>query len=245
MATKRKPRYTTDEVLQLFQTNKTSSSDFSDKDQDFQRYIGVILLSSEDNDRSEDISDEGDDSANVEIVSASISTEIPQGTDVSGLDSTGIDCTQSSDESEKGNSAQEECDDSSETEEDIQDESDDGREMEQELLGESVDVLSSDSEATSEDEATEGYSSSCSDVGGPTHSARGRGQRGRGRGQSRGQDRGRRRGRGYRMGQGGGERHGRIYGRRQIDLPRSAVAIQVQEEDEYSPLRETGPHTRW
>ena len=38
--------------------------------------------------------------------------------------------------------------------------------MGQELLEESVDVLSSDSEATSEDEAMEGYSS---DEGGPTH----------------------------------------------------------------------------
>ena len=163
---KRKPRYTTNEVLQLFQTNKTSSSDSSDEDQDFQRHIGTTVLSSEDNDHSEDASNIGDDSASVQIVSASLSTDVPLGTDVSGLDSTGIDCSQSSDGNENSSGAQEEFDDSSETEEDIQDESDDSRGMEQELLGESVDVLSSDSEATSEDEAMEGYSS---DEGGPTH----------------------------------------------------------------------------
>ena len=99
-------------------------------------------------------------------MSASLSTDVPLGADVSGLDSTGIDCSQSSDGNENSSGAQEEFDDSSETEEDIQDESDDSRGMEQELLGESVDVLSSDSEATSEDEAMEGYSS---DEGGPTH----------------------------------------------------------------------------
>ena len=153
------------------------------------------------------------------------STDIPLGADVSGLDSTGIDCSQSSDESENGNGAREESDDS--------------REMEQELLRESINVLSSDSEATSEDDAMKEYSSSCSDEGGPTHSAGGRGH-------SRGQGRGRGRGCGFRMGRGGGRGRGRRHGRRQIDLRWSAVAIRVtdsesEEEDVYSPLRETEP----
>ena len=153
------------------------------------------------------------------------STDVPLGADVSGLDNTGIDCSQSSDERENGDGAREEFDNS--------------REMEQELLGESINVLSSDSEATSEDEAMKEYSSYCSDEGGPTHSARGRGH-------SRGQGHGRGCECGFRMGQGGGRGRGRRHGRRQIDLPRSAVAIRVtdsesEEEDVYNPLRETEP----
>ena len=283
MAAKRPTRYTTDEVLRLFQANETSSSDSSDEDQDFQRYVGTIVPSSEDGERSEDASDATDNAANVKIVSTSISTDTPQDADTSRLQSSGIDPWQSSDESERGDGVQrqpekssetgedvleqrgdsseagedvleqcgdsseagedllEQCGDSSEAGEDVQnlyDESSEVNEVVQEQLEEPVDDLSSDPGATSEDEAMEESTSSSSDEGRPTSAIR-RGQTGRGR------VRGFRRGRGRGRGQGHGQEpsHGR--GRKKIDLPKSAVPIEVtdsdfEEEDEHCPLREVG-----
>lgn len=90
----------------------------------------------------------------------------------------------------------------------------------------------------SQDESMDRYSSSCSDEGGSTHSARLHERR-------REPVRGNRRGRGLVRGRGRGG-PGEGHSKRKTHLPKRAVSIKVndsrfEEEDDYCPLREVGP----
>ena len=250
MASDRKTRYTTADVLRFFQDSESSFSESSDGEEDFQRYVGTIASSSDENSEFCDASFGEDRSVEDRVVLADRFTlETASGQRTTDLPSLPVHGTEfgsvnaSSSEPHAHTEMEAAVQENSANE--LQQDSDDSDKDKLEHL--EVSSVVSDSEGSSE--SIHHDSSDDSDDEPPTHSIRGRGRgacggrRGRGRGARGGkQEQGQGAGQGQGIGQGRAKRS-------KPALPELARSIEetddefeeFKDDDNFCAIREAGP----
>lgn len=211
MASDRKTRYTTADVLRFFQDSESSFSESSDGEEDFQRYVGTIASSSDESsefcdasfgeDRSVEDSVVLGDRFTLETASGKRATDLPS-LPVHGTEFGSVNASSSEPHAHTEMEAAVQENSANE----LQQDSDDSDKDKLEHL--EVSSVVSDSEGSSE--SLHHDSSDDSDDEPPTHSIRGRGRGARGGRRGRGHGaRGGKQGQGRGAGQGQGIGQGR------------------------------------
>ena len=239
MASNRKTRYTTADILRFFQDSESSFSESSDGEEDFQRYVGTIASSSDENSEFCDASFGEDRSVEDCVVLADRFTlETASGQRTTDLPSLPVHGTKfgsvnaSSSEPHAHTEMEAAVQENSANE--LQQDSDDSDKDKLEHL--EVSSVVSDSEGSSE--SIHHDSSDDSDDEPPTHSIRGRGRGARGGKQEQGRG----------AGQGQGIGQGRAK-RSKPALPELARSIEetddefeeFKDDDNFCAIREAGP----